>query len=261
MINIYIMKLKAFSEMVNTYEDDPGAWLRQAIKNGSNCGSRCKFLVDKLDNLKDRQLQQLMMIVFEHMVQNYHKNDHVEIDSGEWPGFFRSARQGGGKRKSKRTKRMARRSFRRTRRKRGGESIACTEDNECVNKGYRRCDDMEGECTNDVEGGRRRRRKSRRRSKGGIRWGISWGTVKPGKKCVKKLSGSQCTSGHKCMGEKGNRTCQPSTDSYSLRENMADGIVKAIGYETGGRRKKSRRRKKRRKRKRTKKKRRRRRRK
>ena len=58
------MKLKAFSEMANTYEDNPKGWLRQAIKEGSNCRDNCGFLVKKLNNLGKRELQQLMMIVF-----------------------------------------------------------------------------------------------------------------------------------------------------------------------------------------------------
>jgi len=256
------MKLGAFSGVVNHYEDNPGGWLRQAIRKGTNCDN-CNGLLRQLESLDDDEKQQLMMIVIQHMVKNYGKNERVDIDSGEWVYFFEDAQEGGGKRKSKRTKRMARRSLRRTRRKRGGELFEggedCDDDNDCEDG--EKCEN--GYCIDaGQDGGRRkRRRKSRRRSKGGIRWGISWGSRKPGQSCKQLVSGSQCTSGHKCMGEKGNRTCQASSDSYGLRMAATNKIVKTMGYEEGGGRKKSRRRKKRRKRKRTKKKRRRRRRK
>ena len=187
------MKLEAFSEMVNTYEDNPKGWLRQAIRNGSNCGNRCEFLVKKLDNLGKRELQQLMMIVFEHMVQNYDKNDRVYIDSGEWPGFFSSARQGGGRRR---------------RRKRGGELFAggedCDNDDDCEDG--EKCNN--GDCE-DQEGGRRRRKR------GGVGVGERCGTNEDcdeGLQCElqRLLSGPQVDNNQRgiCQESTGGRRCR-----------------------------------------------------
>ena len=86
--------------------------------------------------------------------------------------FERRQKHGGRKRKSKRTKRMAKRSFRRTRRKRGGGG--CEDDYDCDHLDNEthtgKCvkdNDGNGVCTaiTNNQGGRRRKKRTRRRKK------------------------------------------------------------------------------------------------
>ena len=109
--------LKGFSEMSDTYEDDPGAWLRQAIKNGSDC-LNCNFLLSKVEKLNRKEQEKLMIIVLEYMINNYDKNERVKINSSEWRYFFQDL-EGGRRRRRRRSRRKSKRkSTKKRRRKR-----------------------------------------------------------------------------------------------------------------------------------------------
>ena len=198
---------RKFNHMVDTLEEA----LLDRMQTGNK--QRKIYLVD-LGLSYDRNN-------FEYRIeQKYgHDNDGEEVDSYD----------GGRRRRRKRT-----------RRKRGGEIISCTEDSECVSKGYRRCDEDDGECTNDVmEGGRRRRKR------GGVPLGHRCGT------------NADCDEGLQCDLQ--------ALLSGSQVDNNQRGICKTSEGGKRRRRKRTRRKKKskrrRKKRRRTKKKRRRRRRK